>query len=486
MRLIKISVALAIAALTACGGGGDAPAPASAPMIPLVADAAPPQAATTWTPSSAGLMEWAEATYPQLFPTGAPIRSYAGYLYRLYPQTGNYLAVSGDGVYIHGPVAGGVLTRVGSLSDFTCQINPYVCAASTSPVIVPAAATTAVVPASTLPGVTAVLNFPRSITADVVQGQRLNTVSISGTAAGNISSLSGRTLYIVIEDPHSLFEPSPAVSLSASGVLILAFGKVLPTAGLLAGNLRIYACLDPQCSTALAGSPLVIPYSVTVSPGIATDVQSIGVFPGFGEIPAARNIRVTLPPNTTAWNASLLSGNGGGNYLSVTTDNQWGNIVGNVAVRFAAAPVGNYRDTVRISGSQTLSSGGSQSFTKDIPVTYTVNPNAAVDVVISPVETVVPMKFGDSTSSPNYPRTALANTGVTLRQQATEYLSAPAAAAGHPKVSSWWSDTNLSASTCSGLSCLPAGTYQARVRYTKTKAGISSDVFHVITMQIYP
>lgn len=492
MKQLQRSMLFAAVALAGCGGGdapGDAPAPAAL-QTPFSADAAPqpPQVANYWRPTGDGMMEWAESAYPQFFPAGPQNRFLSPYTYRLYPQTGNYLAVAGDSLYIHGPVAGGVLTRVGSFTSFMCQVDPNACtlAATPAPAPVPAPASATLVPASTLAGVTAVLTAPSIVRAEIVQGQKMNNVSMSGTALGNVTALAGRTLYIIIEDPHSLFEVRPSVSQSSTHVTIFATGKTLPTAGLLAGNLKIYACLDPQCSTALAGSPLLLPYSVTVTPGVSADTESVSVFPGFGEVPAARSIRVNLPPGTTFWSASLLGGGGSPRVISVRSNSQRSNIVGNVSVSFNLAAAGTYRDTVRIAGSQVSASGSSVSFSKDIPVTYTVNPHDAVDAAISPVETVVPMKFGDAQASPSQTRTVVANTGVTLRQLGVEYLSAPAAAAGHARVNSWWSDASATASTCAGTSCLPAGTYQARVRYAKTKAGVSSDVFHAVTLQIYP
>lgn len=82
-------------------------------------------ASTTLRPDN--LFDWAEKTYPQHFPGHANSQIAAPYLYRHYPTTGNYVGVDGQNVYVLGPVSGGTLSRVGSLTDFTCYVTPNDC-----------------------------------------------------------------------------------------------------------------------------------------------------------------------------------------------------------------------------------------------------------------------------------------------------------------------------------------------------------------------
>lgn len=86
-------------------------------------------AAAPQVPTAGELMDWAERTYPQLFPGHQPNQTLANYLYRHYPGTGNYVGVAGNGVYILGPVAGGGPNpvQVGVLADFACQVHPASC-----------------------------------------------------------------------------------------------------------------------------------------------------------------------------------------------------------------------------------------------------------------------------------------------------------------------------------------------------------------------
>ena len=70
-------------------------------------------------PSASELMDWAEQHHAALFPSKQDDRLLPPYLYRHYPETGNYLGVTGD-VWLLGPAAGGPesLLKVGQLRDF--------------------------------------------------------------------------------------------------------------------------------------------------------------------------------------------------------------------------------------------------------------------------------------------------------------------------------------------------------------------------------
>jgi hypothetical protein len=124
----------ALAALTlslmlgSCGGGNEG----ESPLVPLARAAAPHaaalQTASPRTPSATALMDWAQGAYPAFFPGRKGNIAAAQYLYRYYPETGNYVGTSGNAVYIMGPVSGGPLKQVGVLSDFSCNVYPDSCA----------------------------------------------------------------------------------------------------------------------------------------------------------------------------------------------------------------------------------------------------------------------------------------------------------------------------------------------------------------------
>ena len=88
--------------------------------------------ATTTTLDATTLMNWAEATYPGLFPSSQSNNFSGPYIYRYYPETRNYLGIAGEGVYLLGPASGGILAWVGRVADFTCLVLSSACVSSES------------------------------------------------------------------------------------------------------------------------------------------------------------------------------------------------------------------------------------------------------------------------------------------------------------------------------------------------------------------
>lgn len=126
--------------LTACGGGGTYEnAIPSAAELPAIAEAmAEPQVATSSEIDA--FFNWVPMRYSQHFSGTYTSGTSAPYTYRYFPSTQNFVAVSGSDVYILGPVSGGVVQKVGPLSQFACEVNPVNC--SQVPVV-PAAPTAA-------------------------------------------------------------------------------------------------------------------------------------------------------------------------------------------------------------------------------------------------------------------------------------------------------------------------------------------------------
>lgn len=88
-------------------------------------------ASTPLLPDVTALMNWAESRYPEFFPSKQSDISIPEYIYRYYPETGNYLGVargsSAGDIYVLGPMANGVLTKVGAISDYPCTRFAGIC-----------------------------------------------------------------------------------------------------------------------------------------------------------------------------------------------------------------------------------------------------------------------------------------------------------------------------------------------------------------------
>lgn len=84
---------------------------------------------TPIVPTATQLLDWAETAYPAYFPGHRADLVLSPYIYRYYPQTGNYAGVSGSDVYIWGPVSANAPApvMVGTLADFACQVQPQPC-----------------------------------------------------------------------------------------------------------------------------------------------------------------------------------------------------------------------------------------------------------------------------------------------------------------------------------------------------------------------
>jgi len=126
----------ALLVTVSCGGGSVDAALKSDVTSTTLAVAAPQRAAqvplaTPALPTPVQAMDWAEAHYPDLFPAGGSASGeLPPYVYRYYPSTHNYLAIStGDdvAVYIYGAISPDQVTRLAPLSNYTCEILPQNC-----------------------------------------------------------------------------------------------------------------------------------------------------------------------------------------------------------------------------------------------------------------------------------------------------------------------------------------------------------------------
>lgn len=113
--------------------GFDAAPAQAAPQRRALAAATPPPALT-----ATELFDWAEQEYAQYFPTHEGDLTFAPYTYRYYPSTQNYVGVADGQVYVLGPISGGSLLFVGTMSSFACRVHPDQC--NPEPVLKPCAA----------------------------------------------------------------------------------------------------------------------------------------------------------------------------------------------------------------------------------------------------------------------------------------------------------------------------------------------------------
>jgi hypothetical protein len=94
--------------------------------------------------------------------------------------------------------------------------------------------------------------------------------SVTADVRGDTSSLAGKTLYVVVEDPHGFVDRAgiqqPILSNRATlEVETKTFG---PRKGRYTGSFRINVCHDAACASHFGGSPIAVPYDITVLQGL--------------------------------------------------------------------------------------------------------------------------------------------------------------------------------------------------------------------------
>lgn len=100
--------------------------PQSVALVKQAAKATPKATSTISALTPSMLMDWAEQTFPTYFPGHSNTVTGTGFVYRFYAATNNFVAVKDDGsVYIL--PAGGQVTYVAPMTDFTCQVTPTAC-----------------------------------------------------------------------------------------------------------------------------------------------------------------------------------------------------------------------------------------------------------------------------------------------------------------------------------------------------------------------
>jgi hypothetical protein len=93
--------------------------------------------------------------------------------------------------------------------------------------------------------------------------------TITVQASGNLNSLAGKTIYVEVVDPDSLFSHSAALTVTAgvnNTYSTTLTGQVLNTPNTYHGNLQVLVATDAAMTAQLGNSPLSVPFSVTVTP----------------------------------------------------------------------------------------------------------------------------------------------------------------------------------------------------------------------------
>jgi hypothetical protein len=127
-------------------------------------------------------------------------------------------------------------------------------------------------------------------------------------------------------------------------------------------------------------------------------------------------------------------------------------------------------------------------------VNYTVQDSSGPPIAFDPAS--ASYSFAQGSPEQGHELFTIVLAGGHSERIGTVYLSAPAAAAGSPKVNDWiWSDgivNEYSVTPCDLVggqvyNCLPAGDYSAVIRFRHTSpSGVLTDVDYPISMTLRP
>ncbi|MDQ0013738.1 hypothetical protein J2W23_002120 [Variovorax boronicumulans] len=357
---------------------------------------------------------------------------------------------------------------------------------------------------------------PASIKAEFYEGGSIDVNMLTGMATGDLSVVTGKTLYVILEDPDSLFKPNtqsiPFSSNGQGGVSVL----VQPNpkkAGVYRGNINVYACLDSICSVRLGNVPFKIPYDVVVKRNTTFDANgsdSIAVSTPFS--PDVQKIALKINPaeGTPMSSSEVRAGYSPLNVKSSLVNDGDGKGTLNLEIP-AATLTGQYTLEYTF---ETRSNVGYVP-PKRLTVKLDVAKNANVPYVFAPS----PLTMTSSLANAVYYQTD----GITVTQSqgtlalaqfpAEEILYTPEQQAAIPvekrgrfieaSVRDYRPDPNLffislGHSACvrtaqsdpsTGLSindCLPAGSYAFRIKFDYTANGATTPVYHQGTLVVTP
>jgi hypothetical protein len=337
------------------------------------------------------------------------------------------------------------------------------------------------------------------VSGSFTTGGMVPGVDITGRMTGDIAAMKNRTIYLQMQGGSGVYDPVPTLLyVLDDGSFSLRVNSVaaVTTPGHYQGQLSVKACFDLGCSQPISGTPVVVPYDFTISQALAVPNTPVSVTTPFGVTASAVDIPILLPDNVVRLevDANPYTGPSDAPTCPVAT----GVIgtqpnTGSVHLAFPARSVGFCNTMIwvfawtRQSDGSTLSSNG-QSFL----VTYTVTDNPAVDVWIDTPQPRATVHVGGVNVVDSGQYRLYAASGLTLTYAGTDYLDAPATAAGNADLNAWlqtppnfgYGRTFMPCAYASD--CLPEGVYTAQDRFTYQKNGQTIAYVVPIEMDVTP
>ncbi|RQP25545.1 hypothetical protein DZC73_00215 [Albitalea terrae] len=336
---------------------------------------------------------------------------------------------------------------------------------------------------------------------------------------GDKGLLKANGVFVRVDDPAGLFNAHWATFDWQAGrglFYISAYVPFLPV-GSSQGAVKVWLCADEQCKMPLAGSPVTVPYSIHVSPGLAFNQLSppydeITIESSFGEVTDLAAIPLTVPDGTTSISVSPELGGRRGQSVFV----EYPFLEDKTAVAARAEllptpkliltgqlrPVGTYYTIVTVTANYAYSTGEQAQTTKKLVVTYKVNDAGGTKYLLDPARLSFEVSPQiDSTSSP----IKILGSGGGIASYSVEYLPPDGSGNLDAGPQAWlelndqsvmqtlpWHWTNAIAIRCNvfvgeKVECLAPGRYEAILHLKVWQAdGSTLDVPMPMSLSVKP
>ncbi|MBV7537260.1 quinoprotein amine dehydrogenase [Duganella sp. sic0402] len=221
----------------------------------------------------------------------------------------------------------------------------------------------------TTPVVTPALSFnPATVTGSVVAGTALASNVIATVARP--ADFANATVYAMVVDTAGVLQPNVQLVRDSD----TQYHALLQTSATLAannyqGSFSVRLCRDSACASQFPGSPVALPYNITVTPAGATTFSAVPAMPltSTAQAGGAAPASVTVAVNATgrSWTAA-----GSSNWLKVSPASGTGNASLTVSYDISGLTQGQYASDL------ILKSNDNQTLL--LPVSLTVLPPALV------------------------------------------------------------------------------------------------------------
>jgi len=199
---------------------------------------------------------------------------------------------------------------------------------------------------------------------------------IEADVTGDLTTLSGKQVYVIVNDPNGVFNKAVLLQDSSTRYRLALYYESdtygatdydMPV-GDFKSSVQVSVCLDAKCTQPFKDSPILMPYSYKVEPGLKVQGFGPGLAPyALSSTPATavvKDVTVTLPPRTTNWTIEDNGGNGGVKFTAVGPST--------LRIEGKAMAAGSYYGNFILHATGTTSSGGPAQFTTSGAVTYEV------------------------------------------------------------------------------------------------------------------